>query len=720
MSFWPCQSRRSTKPYHPRRRTQTTGRGGGPRRRRISPTVALLEDRTLLTTPTITSLGISAASLTYGQMEVFTATVTTEPPGSTTPSGGTVTFMEGSTALGTAGLTAGTATFSTTALGAGTHAVTAIYSGDSTFEGSSTALTDEPIINTVAGGGTNSSTNYTGPATGAQLLDSFGVALDNSGHLFIVNDGVREVNLKTGVMTTVAGGGTDASPTFSGPATAADLSGAYGVAVDSSGNLFIADPNNNVVREVSAATGLISTIAGNGTAGYSGDGGPATAAELNQPLSVAVDKSGNLFIADTKNSVVRELDLATGVITTYAGDGNSGISGDGGPAAAAELVSPATVAVDKSGNLFIADVDADEIREVNAATGVISLIAGGGGDGYSGDGGPAINAALTTCYGIAVDSSGDLFLTFEDNHVIREINAATGVITTVVGNGNQGYSGDGGPATAAELNTPYGVAVDSSGNLFISDPDSGVIREVSTSSSGGAQTVTVSPATLTITALPETMVAGEAVPALVPSFSGFVNGDTAANLAAQPELTTTATSASPPGHYPIHVSGARSPDYNITFMGGTLTVLAQPKPATISGVSIQKIKTGKRHTAGVIVLQFSEALNFADAQNLNSYSLVTVPKKKKQKGKAVALASASYNATTFTVTLTTRKPLVSSPPIQLTVKADSLLDALGEPLDGNDSGQPGANFVAILNKSGSRVTSARSPGSGQPSLSQRG
>ncbi len=606
MSFGQCQLWLRTKSCHPGRCTQTTGRGGSPRRRRIIPTVAPLEERTLLTTPTITTLGISAASLSYGQKEVFTATVTTDPPSSTTPSGGSVTFLDGSTTLATAELTTGNATFSTASLGVGTHVVTAVYSGDAAFGGSSTANTAGSIISTVAGAG---------------LSEPFGVAADLSGDLFIADGVIREVDLKTGVMTTVAGGGANASPTFTGPATAARLNTPYGVAVDSSGDLFIADSFNNVIREVKAGTGVITTVAGNGTAGYSGDGGQGTAAELDSPLGIAVDSSGHhLFIADTDNSVIRELNVQTGVITTVAGGGTNSSPTFSGPATDVGLLGPAAVAVDSTGNLFIFDFGNYVIREVNAASGMINTVAGNGNEGSTGDGGPATDAELKFSYGIAVDSTGDLFMTSGD--VIREVKAGTGVITTVVGNGTAGDSGDGGPATAAELDDPYGVAVDSSGNLFISDSNYGVIREVSSSAATGAQTV---------------------------------------------------------------------------------TVLAPP-PATVNSVSIQKIKTGKHKTSEAIVLQFSTALNSADAQNLSTYSLVTVPTTKKHKGKAVAQARASYNATTFTVTLMTRKPLVLSPPIQLTVKAASLLDALGRPLDGNDSGQSGANFVAILGKSGARVT----------------
>ena len=220
-----------------------------------------------------------------------------------------------------------------------------------------------------------------------------------------------------------------------GPATAAELSGPTGVAVDSAGDLFIADTGNDRIREVNHATGVITTIAGNGTEGYSGDNGPATAAELDDPEGVAVDSAGDLFIADTGNNRIREVNLSTGVITTVAGNGTAGYSGDNGPATAAELYIPDGVAVDSAGDLFIADTATTRIREVNLSTGVITTVAGNGTVGYSGDNGPATAAELDGPTGVAVDSAGDLFIADSANNRIREVNHATGVITTVAGNG---------------------------------------------------------------------------------------------------------------------------------------------------------------------------------------------------------------------------------------------------------------------------------------------
>jgi len=249
------------------------------------------------------------------------------------------------------------------------------------------------------------------------------------------------------------------------------------VAVDSSGNTYIADTANNRIREV-FLNGTIITFAGNGTGGYSGDGGPATSAELNYPTGVAVDSSGNVFIADTNNNRIREV-FTNGTIVTYAGSGyygTGGFSGDGGPATSAQLNYPSGVAFDSSGNLYIADSSNNRIRKVSPS-GTIITFAGNGTGGYSGDGGPATSAELKFPFGVAVDLSGNVFIADSLNNVIREV-FTNGTIVTFAGNGANGYSGDGGPATSAQLRVPYGVAVDSFNNVFIVDTNNQRIRKV--------------------------------------------------------------------------------------------------------------------------------------------------------------------------------------------------------------------------------------------------
>jgi sugar lactone lactonase YvrE len=392
----------------------------------------------------------------------------------------------------------------------------------------SQASAQNGIITTVAGGGA-AGPGDGGPATAASFSPPYGIAVDASGNFFIADFGegrIRKVSAQ-GIITTVAGGGT-VTPGDGGPATAASLSGASGVVVDASGNLFIAEGGNNRVRKVSTS-GIITTVAGNGTHGFSGDAGPATAAALFFPYGVAVDASGNLFIADQGAQRIRKVS-ASGIISTVAGGGN-GALGDGGPATSATLQSPWGVAVDASGNLYIADFLASRIRKVSAS-GIITTVAGNGAQSFSGDGGPATSASLNYPYGVAVDASGNLFVADYLNDRIRKV-AASGIISTVAGNGVQGFSGDAESATAASLNHPIGVAVDASGDLFVADEGNQRIREVTQSSPVGVPVLaSLSPSSATV---------GGAAFTLTVNGSGFVSGSAAQwNGAA---LTTTFVSA---------------------------------------------------------------------------------------------------------------------------------------------------------------------------------
>ena len=330
-------------------------------------------------------------------------------------------------------------------------------------------------IVTVAGDG-NAVLCDGGPATNAQLDSPEAVAVDRWGNLYIADRGnhrVRRVDV-AGVITTSAGTGEPRYSGDGGSATNASFRAPSGVAVDSSGNLYIADSPHNRVRKVDAA-GVITTVAGTGQRGYSGDGGPAASAQLASPVRVAVDGSGNLYIVDSER--VRKVDAA-GVITTVAGTGQRGYSGDGGPAASAQLGLLRGVAVDGSGNLYIADARNHRVRKVDA-TGAINTVAGTGERRYGGDGGPATSAQLGRPQGVAVDSSGNLYIAANYNRRVRRVDAA-GVINTVAGTGQWGHSGDGGPATSAQLRSPHGVAVDGLGNLYIADTYSSCVRRVDT------------------------------------------------------------------------------------------------------------------------------------------------------------------------------------------------------------------------------------------------
>jgi len=336
-------------------------------------------------------------------------------------------------------------------------------------------------ISTVAGGGSSFGDN--GQATSAQLNDPWRIAVDALGNLYIADTGNYRVRkVANGVITTVAGNGTQGFSGDGGPATSAQLGSPFGVAVDSAGNLYIADEGKNRVRKVS--NGVITTVAGNGVGGFGGDGGPATSAQLLFPFGVAVDSAGNLYIADTGNNRVRK--VSNGVISTVAGNGTAGFGGDNGPAISAQLQGPGGVAADSAGNVYVADSNNSRIRKVS--NGVITTVAGGG----RGDNSPATSAGLGAI-DVAVDSGGNLYIA-DGYNSIRKV--SNGVITTVAGNGTFGigFSGDSGPATSAGLYYPQGVAVDVAGKVYIADEFHSRIRVLTPS--GPSCTASVAPLAL--------------------------------------------------------------------------------------------------------------------------------------------------------------------------------------------------------------------------------
>jgi YD repeat-containing protein len=348
------------------------------------------------------------------------------------------------------------------------------------------------IIATIAGNGYWGYSGDGGQAINADMEFPAAIAVDSAGNIYIPDNGnnvVRKVSVSTGVISTIAGTGTEGYSGDGGPATSAELDNPIAVAVDASGNVYIADENNNRIRKVTVSTGMITTAAGTGTGAYSGDNGAATTAELSNPEEIAFDAAGNLYIADTENSVVREVAASTGFITTVAGNHSWGDSGDGGPATGAAFFEPTGVAVDEAGNLYVSDGGDSTVREVAASTGIISTVAGNRTAGYSGDNGPATSAELNHPYALAVDATGNVYIADYGNFVVRKM-STTGVITTVAGNGIQGYSGDGGPATDAELTYPRGVVVDSTGDIYVADTGSHVVRVVG---SGQTATPTFSP-----------------------------------------------------------------------------------------------------------------------------------------------------------------------------------------------------------------------------------
>jgi uncharacterized protein (TIGR03437 family) len=327
-------------------------------------------------------------------------------------------------------------------------------------------------MSTIAGDGVYSSSGDGGPAALAQLNTPRGVAVDPAGNVYVadtLNYRVRQIN-PSGVINNFAGNGSAGSSGDGSPATSAELTQPQGLTADAAGNIYIVDSVNHRVRVV-ARNGVISTIAGNGTPGYSGDGGPATSAQLNAPRGVAVDASGNLYIADFNNNAVRK--VSNGTITTVAGNGSLGFSGDGGPATSAQLHAPVAVAVDLAGDLYISDLQNYRIRMVTP-NGIINTIAGNGTSVATGDGGPAINAQLAAPGGLIADPSGNLFIA-DSVAVIREI-TPDGTIHTIAGNGTVGYSGDGGPSLVAQFNGITGIAMDKSGNIYVADSGNNAVR----------------------------------------------------------------------------------------------------------------------------------------------------------------------------------------------------------------------------------------------------
>jgi len=315
-------------------------------------------------------------------------------------------------------------------------------------------------------------------------VDENGNALP-AGRKRIVSNGVVgntlrqiQVQLSQGGITTFAGTGASGSSGDGGAATSATLSGPAGIVIAGNGDVYFTDTNNNVIRKVSAATGIITTVAGNGSSGFSGDGGPATGAGLKSVEDIFLTPNGDLYIADTGHNRVRKVTAATGIITTIAGSGSPGSSGDGGLATAAKLTTPDGVVVAANGDFYIDDRGNNRVRKVIAATGIIIAYAGTGTAGYSGDGAAAILAKLNLPQGISLAGNGDLYIADTGNNVIRKVSALTGVITTYAGTGTAGSTGDGGAATSARLNGPKALTLNAAGDLYITDTANNKVRLV--------------------------------------------------------------------------------------------------------------------------------------------------------------------------------------------------------------------------------------------------
>ena len=332
------------------------------------------------------------------------------------------------------------------------------------------------LINTVAGNGIHATTGDDSLAMYAEINWPGGVAYDIFGNFYFEQQTtfkVRKIS-PAGIITTVAGNGVTGFSGDGGLAVSAELNNPYGITTDSIGNLYIADGHNNRIRKVDIATGIINTIIGTGTVGSTGEGGLADPATLNGPYDICFDHFGNFYIAEFAGYRIRKVN-PFGQITTVAGNGTYGFSGDGGPAIDAQLYNVTGICTDSAGNLYIADQGNQRVRKVNTA-GIITTIAGIGAIGPSGDGGNATAAALIP-WRVTVNNSGELFISCATNANIRKIDNV-GVIHTIAGNDTAGYEGDGGPAINAEFKYPTGIIFDECGNLYVADDQNTRIRRI--------------------------------------------------------------------------------------------------------------------------------------------------------------------------------------------------------------------------------------------------
>jgi len=336
------------------------------------------------------------------------------------------------------------------------------------------------VIETVIGTGEAGYAGDGGPASAALLREPFMCSFDSAGNIYLAeakNHCVRRIDGDTGVITTIAGNGNAGYSGDSGPAAAATLNEPYSLTVHpQSGDIYIVDRLNAAVRRVDGTTGFITTVAGTGEPGYGGDGGPGNRAQLREPNDCFLDSRGGLLIADIQDQRVRRLDLASGIISTFAGNGEKARHGDGLPAQEASILGARAICQDRSGNTYIAEREGNGVRQVDVQ-GIMSTLAGTGERGYSGDGGPALLATWGAPKAIRCDQQGNIIVVDTENHAIRRIDVATGIVTTIAG-GHHGGDGDGGDATQAGLDRPHGCEVDREGNIYIADSNNHRVRVV--------------------------------------------------------------------------------------------------------------------------------------------------------------------------------------------------------------------------------------------------
>lgn len=351
-----------------------------------------------------------------------------------------------------------------------------------TVVASATCLAAEPVIETIAGRGKPELNAGSGKATEVNIGDPFGVEIGPDGALYICevrNHRVWRMDLKSGQSKVIAGTGQKGYSGDGGPAAKAELNEPYEVRFDKSGNMFFVEMQNHLVRRVDAKTSIISTVAGTGKAGFGGDGGPATKAQFSSPHSIALDDAGDIYIADIANHRIRRVDAKTGIVETIAGTGEKKLPVDGQQARGKPMLGPRALFIDR-GTLWIALREGHSVWKMDLASGVVSHVAGSGKKGFTGDGGPAKEATFDGPKGIAVGPEGYVFVMDTENHAVRKIDVKSGIITTVAGMGPQheGGQGDGGPATKASMNRPHGICVGPDGAIYIGDTLNHRVRRV--------------------------------------------------------------------------------------------------------------------------------------------------------------------------------------------------------------------------------------------------
>lgn len=341
----------------------------------------------------------------------------------------------------------------------------------------STALSTEWTISTVAGTGVADFGGDGGPAEAAQVNNPFGVVRGPDGALWFCEYGGQRIRriARDGTISTVAGNGKKGYTGDGGPALDASFNLPHELRFDAAGNIFIADMMNQAIRRIDAKTRVITTFAGTGQKGYSGDGGPAAQATLSSPHSIQFGPEGDLYICDIGNHAIRRVDLRTGIIRTFAGTGKSGPTPDASPIAGTPLRGPRSLDFDRAGNLWLVSREGNQVFKFDLRAGTIHLVAGTGKPGFTGNGGPALAATLSGPKGIALDRAGNAWLADTESHTIRMINASTGNIELMAGTGAKGNGTEADPLKCA-LARPHGVFVDADGSVFIGDSETHRVR----------------------------------------------------------------------------------------------------------------------------------------------------------------------------------------------------------------------------------------------------